>query len=77
MLQFLEIDAASAKKQAARVLALETKMAESRLDRVARRDRRNTYNPMSLRDLQKLTPSINWNNIFQHVINIFNCLTYF
>jgi len=65
MLQFLEIDAASAKKQAARVLALETKMAESRLDRVARRDRRNTYNPMSLRDLQKLTPSINWNNIFQ------------
>ena len=65
MLQFLEIDAASAKKQATRVLALETKMAESRLDRVARRDRRNTYNPMSLRDLQKLTPSINWNNIFQ------------
>ncbi len=65
MLQFLEIDAASAKKQATRVLALETKMAESRLDRVARRDRRNTYNPMSLRDLQKLTPSINWSNIFQ------------
>ena len=62
MLQFAGVDAASAKKQAAQVVALETKMAEARLDRVARRDRRNTYNPMSVADLQKLTPSVNWNN---------------
>ncbi len=62
MLQFLGIDAASANKQAAQVLALETKMAEARLDRVARRDRRNTYNPMSVADLQKLTPTVNWND---------------
>lgn len=60
MLQFLGIDDASAKKQAAQVVALETKMAEARLDRVARRDRRNTYNPMPVTDLQKLTPSVNW-----------------
>src|SRR5690606_36603154 len=51
---------ALAKKQAAQVVALETKMAEARLDRVARRDRRNTYNPMPVTDLQKLTPSVNW-----------------
>src|SRR5690554_8109080 len=37
-------------------------MAEARLDRVARRDRRNTYNPMSVADLQKLTPTVNWND---------------
>lgn len=62
MLQFLGIDAASAAKQAAQVVGLETKMAEARLDRVERRDRRKTYNPMSVADLQKLTPSVNWSN---------------
>lgn len=62
MLQFLGIDAASATKQAAQVVGLETKMAEARLDRVERRDRRKTYNPMSVADLQKLTPSVNWSN---------------
>lgn len=61
-LQFLGIDDASAKKQAAQVVALETKMAEARLDRVERRDRRKTYNPMSVAELQKLTPSVNWNS---------------
>ncbi|UUV22810.1 M13 family metallopeptidase [Paenimyroides aestuarii] len=64
MLRFLGIDEASAKKQAAQVVALETKMAEARLDRVERRDRRKTYNPMSVAELQKLTPSVNWNNYF-------------
>ncbi|WLD25211.1 M13 family metallopeptidase [Flavobacterium dauae] len=60
MLQFLGIDATSAKKQAAQVVALETKMAEARLDRVERRDRRKTYNPMTVAELQKLTPTVNW-----------------
>src|SRR5690606_32917475 len=60
MLQFLGINATDAKKQAAQVVALETKMAEARLDRVQRRDRRNTYNPMPVADLQKLTPTVNW-----------------
>lgn len=62
MLQFLDINATDAKKQAAQVVALETKMAEARLDRVQRRDRRNTYNPMPVADLQKLTPTVNWEN---------------
>lgn len=65
MLQFLGIDAASAKKQASQVVALETKMAEARLDRVERRDRRKTYNPMSVAELQKLTPSVNWTKYFE------------
>jgi predicted metalloendopeptidase len=37
-------------------------MSKPRLDRVERRDRRKSYNPMTLAELSKLTPSINWNN---------------
>ena len=67
MLQYLgdkpEVALANAKK----VLAIETAMATPRLDRVERRDRRKTYNPMSVADLQKLTPSVNWNNYIKGV----------
>jgi putative endopeptidase len=61
MLQFLGEKPDEAKKNAERVLALETALAQPRLDRVERRDRRKTYNPMSVADLQKLTPAVNWN----------------
>ena len=67
MLQYLgdkpEVALANAKK----VLAIETAMATPRLDRVERRDRRKTYNPMSVADLQKLTPSVNWNSYIKGV----------
>ncbi len=61
MLQFLGEKPDEAKKNAEKVLALETALAQPRLDRVERRDRRKTYNPMSVADLQKLTPAVNWN----------------
>lgn len=67
MLQFLGIKPADAKLQAEKVLALETEMARPRLDRVERRDRRKTYNPKSVADLQKLTPSVNWDSYLQGV----------
>lgn len=67
MLQFLGVKPAEAKIQAEKVLALETEMARPRLDRVERRDRRKTYNPMTVADLQKLTPSINWNGYLEGV----------
>lgn len=60
MLQFLGEKPEQAKANAQRVLALETAMAQPRLDRVERRDRRKTYNPMSVADLQKLTPAVDW-----------------
>jgi putative endopeptidase len=60
MLQFLGEKPEQAKANAQRVLALETSMAKPRLDRVERRDRRKTYNPMSVADLQKLTPAVDW-----------------
>nr|WP_162497955.1 M13 family metallopeptidase [Paenimyroides tangerinum] len=65
MLQFTGESEAQAKKDASKVVALETKMAESRLDRVARRDRRNTYNPMTIKELEKLVPAVNWKEYFK------------
>lgn len=64
MLQYVGEKPAQAKESAKKVLALETAMATPRLDRVERRDRRKTYNRMSVADLQKLTPAVNWNNYF-------------
>jgi endothelin-converting enzyme/putative endopeptidase len=65
MLQFLSTDpkanfAADAKK----ILDIEIAMSQPRLDRVERRDSRKQYNPMTVADLQKLTPVINWNQYF-------------
>jgi putative endopeptidase len=60
MLQFLGEKPAVAKKNAEKILALEIEMSKPRFDRVERRDRRKSYNPMTIADLQKLTPSVNW-----------------
>lgn len=62
MLQFLGEKPAQAKADADKILALETDMSKPRFDRVERRDRRKSYNPMTIADLQKLTPSIDWKN---------------
>lgn len=67
MLQFIGEDQEQAKGNAKKVLALETAMALPRLDRVERRDRRKTYNPMTVADLEKLTPSVNWNALINGV----------
>lgn len=67
MLQFLGEKPAQAKMDADKILALETAMSSPRLDRVERRDSRKTYNPMKVADLQKLTPSINWNTYLSGV----------
>jgi putative endopeptidase len=61
MLQFLGEKPKKAKADADKILALETAMSQPRFNRVERRDRRKSYNPMTVSDLQKLTPSIDWN----------------
>ncbi|RIA08324.1 putative endopeptidase [Flavobacteriaceae bacterium MAR_2010_72] len=61
MLQFINYSESEAKTAAQKILDLETKLAEPRLDKVAMRDARNFNNPMSVADLQKLTPVIDWN----------------
>jgi len=67
MLGFLGEKPAEAKTHAEQILALEIQMSKPRFDRVERRDRRKSYNPMTVADLQKLTPSINWNNYFTQI----------
>ena len=67
MLGFLGEKPAEAKAHAEQILALEIQMSKPRFDRVERRDRRKSYNPMTVADLQKLTPSIDWNNYFTKI----------
>lgn len=61
MLQYIGEKPAQAKADADKILALETEMAKPRFDRVERRDSRKSYNPMSVADLQKTMPAVNWN----------------
>ncbi|MEO8545373.1 MAG: M13 family metallopeptidase [Burkholderiaceae bacterium] len=50
-----------APKQVARqVLALETRIAQAHWDKVSNRDAVKTYNPMTLAELAKLAPGMNW-----------------
>jgi predicted metalloendopeptidase len=67
MLQYLGDKPAVAQANAEKILALEIAMSKPRLDRVERRDRRKSYNPMTLAELSKLTPSINWNTYFTKI----------
>jgi putative endopeptidase len=60
MLEFIGDKPAVAQKNAEKILALEIAMSKPRFDRVERRDRRKSYNPMTIADLQKLTNSVNW-----------------
>lgn len=67
MLQLIGDKPEEAKENAERILALETAMSKPRFDRVERRDRRKSYNPMTVNDLQKLTPSINWDSYLSQI----------
>jgi putative endopeptidase len=67
MMSYLGEKPAQAIATADRILTLEIAMATPRLDRVERRDRRKTYNPMTIAELQNLTPTINWNEYLQGV----------
>jgi putative endopeptidase len=67
MLQFIGETAAQAKVSAAKILALEVQMSKPRLSRVDRRDDRLQYNPMTIAELQKLTPAINWKTYFDGI----------
>lgn len=67
MLQYINYTEEEAKKAAVTILAFETKLAEPRLDKVERRDARNTYNPMTIDELQKTVPAMQWNSYFEGI----------
>ena len=64
MLQLIGEKPEQAKVSASKILALETALSNPRLNRVERRDSRLQYNPMTIADLQKMTPAIQWNSYF-------------
>jgi endothelin-converting enzyme/putative endopeptidase len=55
-------DDAASGKGAETILAMETKFAEAALDPVSLRDPSATDHPMSVADLQKLTPQLRWSD---------------
>lgn len=60
MLQFIGDDAETAKENADKILAFETRLVTPQLDKVARRDFRNYNNPHSVEEIQELVPAIQW-----------------
>ena len=56
---------ADAQAKASKILAFETKVAEVEFTRVQLRDDRLLYNPMSIAQLQKIAPNINWHVYFE------------
>jgi putative endopeptidase len=67
MLAYINRNPEQAQQDATKILALEIAMSKPRFDRVERRDRRKTYNPMTVAELQKLTPSINWDSYITEI----------
>ena len=57
--------AAKAKTDAAAILHIETELAKASLTRVQRRDPHNTYHMMSVEELNKLTPAVDWAAYFK------------
>jgi putative endopeptidase len=60
MLQYLGDSKEIALSNANRILDFEILLSQPRFNRVERRDRRKLYNPMSVSELQKIVPAINW-----------------
>ncbi len=60
MLQEFGDDEATAKKNAANIVAFEKSLAEPRMTKEERRDTRKMYNPMSVEELTTLAPTIDW-----------------
>ncbi len=67
MFKLVGEDAAKAEKEAATVLAFETRLAKASFTRVERRDPEKNYNKMTLEQLGALTPDFNWKRFFVDV----------
>src|SRR5437868_15451117 len=60
MLELSGAPAQQATAEAPAILRMETDLANAAMDIVARRDRKNQNNKMSLQQVQALTPSVHW-----------------
>jgi len=64
MLKLLGSSDQEATSDAAAIMRLETALAKDSLDVTAQRDPHNIYHMMPSRDLQALTPVLNWNRLY-------------
>lgn len=67
MLQYLGDSKEEATIKAETILAFETKLAEPQLDKVERRDARKQYNPMSIEQLEKQVPALDWSQYLEEI----------
>ncbi len=75
MLYYIGDNKEIAEENSKKILAFETSMSQPRFDRVEARDDRKSYNPMTVAELQKMVPAINWDKFlktvgFKNVTNI-------
>ncbi|MEL0651515.1 M13 family metallopeptidase [Algibacter sp. TI.3.09] len=67
MLQHLGKTEEKANSEALQILDFETRLAQSKMDKVERRDARKRFNPRSIADLQNMVPAINWDAYFKGI----------
>jgi putative endopeptidase len=67
MLQNIGDSKIVAEANARKLLDFEIAMSQPRFDRVEARDRRKSYNPMTIAELQKLAPAINWDSFLKTI----------
>ena len=67
MFELLGDDDAKAAAEAATVMRIETRLAKPMMSRVAQRKPTNTYHVMTLRQMDALTPEIDWQAYFREV----------
>lgn len=64
MFELVGFTPAEAQKNMESVMTIETRLAKAAYDKVKLRDPHANYNKMTVADLQKLVPEINWNEYF-------------
>ena len=67
MLQYIDYSEEEAAEAAKTILEFETSLAQPQLDKVERRDARNTYNPMTVSELQNTVPALDWDSYFNEI----------
>jgi len=67
MFKLYGVDEATATKHAANIMRLETDLAKASMTRVETRDPNKTYNKVTIADLNKMTPSINWGTMLSNL----------
>ncbi len=67
LLKLLGDDAAKAKDSAAKIMKLETILAQASMSRIDQRNPHNIYHPMDRKALAELNPTLNWPQYFKLV----------